>query len=160
MQYFLSSLYVDLADLHRNTADGVHVASTGGIWSALVNGYGGMRDYLGGVSFDPRLPADWEELTFRLTVKGSRLRVDLAVDEIVFTIEDGEGLTVSVRGETVEVPTDRPVRVALDDQGPRITTKVPTTSDLRGLVRADGSVITASIPTISIDRYDEDEASA
>jgi alpha,alpha-trehalose phosphorylase len=160
MQYFLSSLYVDLADLHRNTADGVHVASTGGIWSALVNGYGGMRDYLGGISFDPRLPADWEELTFRLTVKGSRLRVELAVDEIVFTIEDGEGLTVSVRGETVEVPSDRPVRVALDDQGPRITTKVPTTSDLRGLVRADGSVITASIPTISADRHDDDEASS
>jgi alpha,alpha-trehalose phosphorylase len=160
MQYFLSSLYVDLADLHRNTADGVHVASTGGIWSALVCGYGGMRDYLGGISFDPRLPGDWEELTFRLTVKGSRLRVDLAVHEIVFTVETGDAVTVSVRGETVEVPADRPVRVALDDQGPRITTKVPTTSDLRGLVRADGSVITASIPTISVDRYEDDDPSS
>ena len=66
-------------------------------------------------------------------------------------------MSVGVRGERVEVG-ELPVRVALDDQGPRITTKVPTTSDLRGLMRADGSVITASIPTISIDRYDDDEA--
>ena len=159
-QYFLSSLYVDLADLHHNTADGVHVASTGGIWSALVNGYGGMRDWLGSFTFDPRLPADWEQLTFRLTIHGSRVRVDLAAEEIVFTLETGDPVTVAVRGESLEVPRDHPVRVALDDQGPRITTPVPTTNDLRGLVRADGSVITASIPTISIDRYDEDEASA
>jgi alpha,alpha-trehalose phosphorylase len=159
-QYFLSSLYVDLADLHHNTADGVHVASTGGIWSALVNGYGGMRDWLGSFTFDPRLPADWEQLTFRLTIHGSRVRVDLAAEEIVFTLETGDPVTVAVRGESVEVPRDHPVRVALDDQGPRITTPVPTTNDLRGLMRADGSVITASIPTISIDRYDDDEASA
>ncbi|WP_396598672.1 glycoside hydrolase family 65 protein [Frigoribacterium sp. R86507] len=159
-QYFLSSLYVDLADLHKNTSDGVHVASTGGIWSALVNGYGGMRDWLGSITFDPRLPADWDELSFRVAVKGSRLRVDLAQHEIVFTIETGDTVTVSVRSEEVQVTPDAPVRVALDGQGPRITTRVPTTSDLRGLMRADGSVITASIPTISVDRYDEDEAAS
>jgi len=159
-QYFLSSLYVDLADLHKNTSDGVHVASTGGIWSALVNGYGGMRDWLGSITFDPRLPADWDELTFRVAIKGSRLRVDLAQEEIVFTIETGEGVTVAVRGDEVHVGPDAPVRVALDGQGPRITTRVPTTSDLRGLMRADGSVITASIPTISVDRYDDDEAAS
>ncbi|MET4052625.1 alpha,alpha-trehalose phosphorylase [Frigoribacterium sp. PvP054] len=159
-QYFLSSLYVDLADLHKNTSDGVHVASTGGIWSALVNGYGGMRDWLGSFTFDPRLPADWDELSFRVSIKGSRVRVDLAQHEIVFTIETGDTVTVAVRGEEVEVSPDAPVRVALEGQGPRITTRVPTTSDLRGLMRADGSVITASIPTISVDRYDEDEAAS
>ena len=31
--YFLDALYVDLADLHGNTVDGLHVASTGGVWS-------------------------------------------------------------------------------------------------------------------------------
>ncbi|KQS20888.1 glycoside hydrolase family 65 protein [Frigoribacterium sp. Leaf186] len=159
-QYFLSSLYVDLADLHKNTSDGVHVASTGGIWSALVNGYGGMRDWLGSFTFDPRLPSDWDELSFRVSIKGSRLRVDLAQHEIVFTIETGDAVTVAVRGEEVHVSPDAPVRVALEGQGPRITTPVPTTSDLRGLMRADGSVITASIPTISVDRYDEDEAAS
>ena len=40
--------------------DGVHVASTGGIWNALVFGFGGMRDHGGKITFDPRLPASWQ----------------------------------------------------------------------------------------------------
>ncbi len=55
-RYFRSALFVDLADLHHNTADGVHVASTGGVWSALVFGFGGFRDHEGRYTFDPRFP--------------------------------------------------------------------------------------------------------
>ena len=58
--YFLDALYVDLANQHDNTVDGLHVASTGGVWSALVNGFGGMRDHDGRLSFDPRLPDGWQ----------------------------------------------------------------------------------------------------
>ena len=77
LRYFHSSLYVDLADLHGNTSDGVHVASTGGVWNALVYGFGGMRDYHGQVTFDPRLPESWSELIFRFTLHGTRIRVNL-----------------------------------------------------------------------------------
>ena len=40
-------------DLHDNTVDGLHVASTGGVWSALVFGFGGMRDHGGALSLRP-----------------------------------------------------------------------------------------------------------
>jgi alpha,alpha-trehalose phosphorylase len=150
--YFLSSLFVDLADLHHNTADGVHVASTGGIWSALVSGFGGMRDHDGRITFNPRLPEDWEKLVFRMTIKGSRVRVTVEQESITFTIEEGEGVTVHVGHEKYDVARSTPVVVPLSDQGPRIETPPPTTSDLRGMLRADGSVVTASIPMISIDR--------
>ena len=33
LRYFHNALFVDLADLHGNTTDGVHVASTGGVWN-------------------------------------------------------------------------------------------------------------------------------
>ena len=59
LRYFRSALFVDLADLHHNAADGVHVASTGGVWSALVVGFGGFRDHGGRFTFDPRLPDAW-----------------------------------------------------------------------------------------------------
>ena len=38
-EYFLLSAAIDLANLAGNTADGVHVASCGGVWMALVNGF-------------------------------------------------------------------------------------------------------------------------
>ena len=45
--YFLDACAVDLLDTHGNTADGIHIASCGGTWLALVAGFGGLRDFDG-----------------------------------------------------------------------------------------------------------------
>ena len=118
LRYFRNALFVDLADLHGNTTDGVHVASTGGVWNTLVYGFGGMRDYNGEVTFDPRLPEDWPGLTFHLTLAGTQLRVDVVREQITFTVVTGSGAAVSVRGERVTVTADAPVTVHLADHGP------------------------------------------
>ena len=57
LRYFDAASTVDLDDLHGNTKDGIHVASCGGTWLALVAGFGGLRDFDGEVRFDPKLPA-------------------------------------------------------------------------------------------------------
>jgi alpha,alpha-trehalose phosphorylase len=62
------------------------VASTGGVWNCLAYGFGGMRDYNGVVTFDPRLPESWEGMSFHITLKGTRIRVDLTADQIAFTV--------------------------------------------------------------------------
>nr|AIA93577.1 Glyco_hydro_65m [uncultured Brachybacterium sp.] len=90
MKYFLSGLYVDMADLHRNTVDGVHIASAGGVWNALVYGFAGMRDYNGQIAFDPRLPEEWEGIRFALRLRGSRIRIGLEKEAITFELEEGE----------------------------------------------------------------------
>ena len=120
LRYFTQALFVDLADLHGNSADGIHVASTGGVWNALAFGFGGMRDHGGRINFDPRLPDSWPAVTFRVTLRGSRIKVRLTRDEISFNVEEGSGATLSVRGEDLTVAPDRPVTVGLADQGPRI----------------------------------------
>lgn len=147
LRYFWDGLFVDIADLHSNTADGVHVASAGGVWSALVHGFGGMRDYGGVLSFDPRLPASWPEMRFRLTQRGTRLLVTLRQHEIAFTVEEGQGLTVMVRGERVSILRGEDVVVDLPDQGPRLR-GAPDAAAFHGTMRADGSVVTASLPAV------------
>ncbi|OUM41024.1 glycoside hydrolase family 65 protein [Arthrobacter sedimenti] len=149
MKYFLSALFVDLADLHRNTSDGIHVASTGGVWSALTYGFGGMRDHGGRITFDPRLPEGWTRMSFRVTLQGTRVRADVTQHAMTLTVEAGLSATVSVRGERVHVGADHPVTVPLDHQGPRLT-GTPSTRDIEGTRRADGTLVTASIPTISV----------
>lgn len=144
LRYFHASLYVDLADLHDNTVDGVHVASAGGVWAALVHGFGGMRDD-DEITFDPRLPEAWSALTFRLTVRGTRLRVKVTAGEIVFVIEEGLQVTVEVRGKRVTVAPGRATRVRLRGQGPRID-GTPEPVALRESVRSDGTIVTASVP--------------
>ena len=145
LEYFLSSLFVDLANLHANAADGVHVASAGGTWSALVCGFGGMRDHNGELSFDPRLPKAWEALTYRVTWQGSRLRVTVLPDALELEVETGEGATVAVRGEQVVVAPGAVTKVALDGQGPDRPGR-PSLRALSGNRREDGTLITATVP--------------
>ncbi|WP_018155845.1 glycoside hydrolase family 65 protein [Demetria terragena] len=145
LQYFYEAAFVDLADRHANAADGVHVASTGGVWSALVCGFGGFRDHgAGRWHFDPRLPAGWDELSFRLTMRGTRIRVTVTSDALTAIVEDGEGeVTFSVRDTEVTAAPGRPVEVPLDGQGARIEGRPPNPA---GTLRADGTVISATVP--------------
>ena len=143
-RYLRESAFLDLADLHGNTDVGVHIASAGGLWSALVGGVGGMRDHGGRVSFDPRLPEEWEGLEFSLLVLGSRIAVRLVREAIEFELAAGAPVEVDVRGETVRIEAT-PVRVPLADQGTRRTNR-PSLAEIRGTHRGDGSLVTASVP--------------
>ncbi|KRE61301.1 glycosyl hydrolase family 65 protein [Nostocoides sp. Soil756] len=145
-EYFCRALYVDLADLHDNTVDGLHIASAAGVWATLVGGFGGMRDHGGMLRFDPRLPEGWGSLTFRLTWRGSRLRVRLAEHELELTVEEGAAsVPVEVRGQAHEVAPGTPVVVTLDGHGERLSGLLGRRPRLGG-TRADGSRITAGVP--------------
>lgn len=140
MDYFKHALEVDLANLHGNTADGVHVASTGGVWAALVHGFAGLRDDDGHWRFEPRLPAGWEALSFKLTRHGTRLCFRLTAEALTAVAEDGSSpVSFAVRGERVRVvPGDGPVTVPLSGQGPLLPGR-PTFEAVASLQRGDGS---------------------
>ncbi|WP_238998448.1 glycoside hydrolase family 65 protein [Nocardioides limicola] len=151
LKYFRACLHVDLMDLHRNTVDGLHIASAGGVWSALVFGFGGMRDHGGRLSFDPRLPTSWPSLSFAVRWRGARLRVrltagalELAAEQVDETGADCE-VPVLVRGTPYLVRPGEPVTVPLTDQGPMLTSGLGSTP-ATGARRADGTKITAGVP--------------
>ncbi|WOQ16240.1 glycoside hydrolase family 65 protein [Raineyella sp. W15-4] len=145
LRYFFGGLFVDLADRHGNTSDGVHVASTGGVWLALTAGFAGMRDHHGELSFDPRLPAQWDSMRFRLRRRGGSIAVELSREALTVSMLDGTYETFLVRGERYEVcPECRSVRVPLADQGPVVPGPVPPQTVIG--VRRDGSRITAGVP--------------
>ena len=144
--YFATAVYVDLADLHHNADAGVHVASVGGVWNALVAGFGGMRDYLGSWSFDPRLPQGWDSLTFPMTLQGNRIRVHVLHDSITFTLETGDApeVPLEVQGRPVIVTREAPLTVALTPI--EILPGRPLLRDIAGSVREDGSIIRTTVP--------------
>ncbi|GAA3010931.1 glycoside hydrolase family 65 protein [Microbacterium aurantiacum] len=148
LEYFRQSIFVDLADLHHNAADGVHVASAGGVWTALVSGFGGMRDHFGELSFDPRLPADWPELAFTLHWHGTRLEVTVTRDALRLRAGDGDPLGFTVRGVGYVIGPNDEVVVPLEDQGPVIPGR-PSLKELADARREDGSILSASVPTVT-----------
>ena len=148
-EYFEQSIFVDLGDLHHNTADGVHVASAGGVWTALVSGFGGMRDHYGELSFDPRLPADWPELSFPLRWNDAQLSVVIRRDELRISSVGGAPVTFPVRGGSVPVPEGEEGVVGLPGQGPVVSGRPPL-RDFAETRREDGTFLSASVPAVSV----------
>jgi trehalose/maltose hydrolase-like predicted phosphorylase len=61
---------LDLADLTGTSAGGLHMATMGGVWQALVFGFAGIRPRGDVLVIDPRLPPGWRGLEVRLRFRG------------------------------------------------------------------------------------------
>ena len=99
LEYFEYALLMDLANVAGNVSDGVHIAAAAGVWSCLVFGFGGVRDFDGRLSFAPRLPRGWTELAFSLRFCDRQIRVQLSHDEERYLLDEGAPLEVTIRGE-------------------------------------------------------------
>ena len=99
LEYFQYALLMDLGNVAGNVSDGVHIASAAGVWSSLVFGFGGVRDFDGHLSFTPRLPRAWNELAFSLRFRGRQIRIRLTHDEENYLIDEGTPLEITIRGE-------------------------------------------------------------
>jgi trehalose/maltose hydrolase-like predicted phosphorylase len=76
---------IDLDDLTGSTAGGLHLATMGGLWQALVFGFGGVRPRADHLLVDPRLPPEWNALEFALSFRGQALKLRM----------DREGVSVT-----------------------------------------------------------------
>ena len=113
LEYFQYALLMDLGNVAGNASDGVHIASAAGVWSSLVFGFGGVRDFEGRLSFDPRLPRTWNELAFSLRFRGRQLRIRLSHDEERYLVETGDPLNVLIRGDSHLLSLGTPLAIKL-----------------------------------------------
>jgi trehalose/maltose hydrolase-like predicted phosphorylase len=97
---------IDLDDLGGTTAAGLHFAALGGTWQALLFGFLGadVRDDI--LRLDPRLPAEWEDLTVRFRCLGNRVTVRIRGDEVALATSGPISVTPG---------SGRPFRVAPGD---------------------------------------------
>lgn len=111
--YTYEAALIDLRDLHHNTGDGLHLASLAGTWTALVAGFGGLRDDEQVLVLDPQLPSGLNRLRFRLCWRNFRVTVDADHDRVTYTLRDGPHSTLTIRhaGEPLEISTDAPTTV-------------------------------------------------
>ncbi|MBC8448103.1 MAG: glycoside hydrolase family 65 protein, partial [Chloroflexi bacterium] len=82
-EHFVRAALVDLEDVRGNAAEGIHGASAGGVWQALVFGFAGLRLTAEGYTLNPRLPSAWRRLAFSFQHHGLEVRVDLPDDILI-----------------------------------------------------------------------------
>jgi trehalose/maltose hydrolase-like predicted phosphorylase len=94
-----TAAFLDLEDLTGTTARGLHLATMGSVWQALVFGFAGARPRGGVLHLDPTLPSSWRALEVPLLFRGAKVRVRI----------EGDGMSVQ---------TDRPVKASLAGESP------------------------------------------
>jgi kojibiose phosphorylase len=80
--YLCRSAYVDIDNNQGNTREGIHAASAGGTWQALVFGYAGLNIRNDQLHFMPRLPEKWTKLSFSLFWKGELVNIQISNDVV------------------------------------------------------------------------------
>jgi len=113
VEYLREAALMDLDDLERNTRDGLHLAALAGTWLALVGGFGGLRDNEGTVGFAPRLPSAITRLTFAVTVRDCRLRVEVEGSAASYTLLEGESFETSHHGDAITVKPGEPTMMPI-----------------------------------------------
>lgn len=115
LQHFEHALFMDLANWAGNVDDGVHIASAAGVWSALINGFAGVRRHGHTLHFNPRLPTLWRCLQFSLTFRGRLLAIRIERAAITLRLKGESRWSVVVQGQDIQLLPGIDVRVDLHD---------------------------------------------
>jgi alpha,alpha-trehalose phosphorylase len=107
--YAAEAALMDLKDLAHKTRDGLHMASLAGAWTALVAGFGGMRDHVGQLSFAPQLPRGLNRLAFRMLHRGRRLHVEVCGGRATYTLHEGSPIDLFHHGSPFRLSGEEPV---------------------------------------------------
>ncbi len=106
--YFRQTAYMDLDDLKGNTKEGIHFACSGGTWLMTIAGFAGMRLSDSGLRFDPRLPKEWNRLTFPFIYRGCKLLVDIDQSTCRVALKAGDGCSLQIAGKKITLTADQP----------------------------------------------------
>ncbi|WP_205528365.1 glycoside hydrolase family 65 protein [Desertimonas flava] len=115
LQLFRLAARLDLDDITRTTASGLHLATMGGVWQALAYGFLGLRPHHDRLDIDPRLPAPWSSLRLSFRFHGHGVAVDASRDAI--EISSTGPLVVDIAGRSHPCATGRTM-VPLDTGRP------------------------------------------
>jgi alpha,alpha-trehalose phosphorylase len=114
LDYFLQAVYLDLQDMHGNTADGAHIANAGGVWATLMHGFAGMVDTGQALRFTPRVPQSWNGIRLRLVRHQVLAEIEVDHKQCTVRVLDGGPLPVETAdgvaelfvGEELSLPID------------------------------------------------------
>jgi kojibiose phosphorylase len=85
--FFNVGLRADISNVYGNTKEGMHAASLGGAWQAVVFGFAGVRVRKGTISINPGMPYTWQGMEFSLVWRGSFINLNLTNDIVKIKVD-------------------------------------------------------------------------
>ena len=110
-EFYLRTSRLDLDDYNNEVKEGCHITSMAGTWMSIVEGFGGMRVVEGKLSFNPVIPEQWEEFSFKVNFRDQILKVEVTEHQTRFVLEGSKRLKVLHKGAAHQVEPGNPLTV-------------------------------------------------
>jgi len=110
-QFYLRTSRLDLDDYNCEVEEGLHITSMAGTWMSIVEGFGGMRIKENTLSFNPKIPQQWEGYSFKVNFRNQIIKVTITQTDTSFEIDGENELNILVNGKQVTVLPDSLVTV-------------------------------------------------
>ncbi|PKM55487.1 MAG: glycoside hydrolase family 65 protein [Firmicutes bacterium HGW-Firmicutes-5] len=94
---------IDLGDNAQSSTDGIHAASLGAIWQAVVMGFGGVNTRHDVLSINPKLPEVWKKIVFPFVWKSSKLCITVEAQKIIVENKSEAFIKLKVRNKKYEL---------------------------------------------------------
>ena len=104
-RYLRRAAFIDLINHQKNTREGIHAANAGGVWQTVVFGFAGLSiDADGILNITPKMPKEWEGVTFRIHYLNSWLEISIdAKNNAAVKVLEGAQTDVKVNGKLMRV---------------------------------------------------------
>ncbi|WP_397357192.1 glycosyl hydrolase family 65 protein [Paenibacillus sp. N3.4] len=94
---------MDLDDEQDTAASGLHGASLGGTWQAVVNGFGGLRVIEGQLHLAPIIPEKWKKLSFNIHFNGRLIGISITEKATEVKLISGDGIELFINRNSVKI---------------------------------------------------------
>ncbi|WP_379138582.1 glycoside hydrolase family 65 protein [Paenibacillus sp. sgz500958] len=110
---------IDLGRNMKSSDQGIHTASIGGIWKCAVFGFGGVRALNGQLRIHPRLPKEWDSLSYPLYWQGDLLKIHITHEAVEVTklTDLNTSLQLAVEGRDYMLNAKESLTVPLSKRG-------------------------------------------
>jgi len=109
--FYLRTSRLDLDDYNHEVHEGLHITSMAGTWMSIVEGFGGMRVKNDTLSFEPKIPKQWEAYSFKVNFRHQIITVSVSQNETQFILDGDKDLTIYVDGKEVSISPNNRVTV-------------------------------------------------
>jgi kojibiose phosphorylase len=111
--FLVQACEVDGIRRNDGSDSGLHAASLGGGWTAIVAGFGGVRVMSDHLRVAPGLPKKWRRLAFSICYRGLRLRFRIEPRRLTIRADrDGPAVPLDILGERRRIgPGEKLVRL-------------------------------------------------
>jgi len=106
-KFYLRTSRLDLDDYNNEVEEGLHITSMAGTWMSIVEGFGGMRIVDDQLSFEPKIPNEWEAYSFKINFRNNILKVIISKNKFGFKLSGSDELQILVNGSPINLKSEK-----------------------------------------------------